>query len=189
MERGLTEERITQRHLLNPLHGWIIHKLRVDVEEDRHIHRLPGIQPLLLEAETLDLAEILRDLARRHAVRRHADDILRRIVRRRVERQRRLAREYAHLALLRREAPGQHVGDGPVEGDADALCADDGLEGFGGVVGGAVDGGFDGLAAPAGGLADLEKYKSANCPPPYARKRETHHFVHRHRAVGECHRP
>lgn len=105
----LTKERIAQRHLLNAPHVRIIDKVRVDVEEHRHIHRLARIQPLLLKAEALDLAEIRRNLARRHAVCRYPDDILVALVRRRVERQRRLAWEHLDLALLRREFPREYV--------------------------------------------------------------------------------
>jgi hypothetical protein len=112
MEQGiskLTEERITQRQLLDASHIRIIHEIRIDIEEHRHVYRLPRIQPLLLEAEALDLAEVRRYLARRHAVRRHPDDVLVAFIRRCIERQRRLAGEHPHLALLRHELPRQHV--------------------------------------------------------------------------------
>lgn len=110
-KKRLTEEGIAQRHLLNPLHVRVIHKLRINVEEHRHIHRLPSIQSLLLETETLDLAEMRRHLPRCHAVRRYPNDILRRLIRRRVERQRRLTRQNPHFTLLWCEAPGEHVGN------------------------------------------------------------------------------
>jgi len=45
------EESIAQRNLLNALHVWIRRKIRIDVEEDGHIHRLAGIESLLFEAK------------------------------------------------------------------------------------------------------------------------------------------
>ena len=62
-----------------------------------------------------------------------------------------------HLTLLGDELPGQDVRDGGVEGDLDALRRRDGDDAAGDVaVGiGAAAMGADGLAAPAGGLADL----------------------------------
>ena len=150
------KKRITERHLHNPLHRRIITKLRINIKENRHIHRLARIQPLLLKAKTLNLAKILRDLARRHAVRCNPDNILAALVGRGVEGQCGFAGEHAHFTLLGLEAPGEHVGDRPVEGYPDAWHAVHGAQGAGGVGGGAVDGGFDGLAAPAGCLADLE---------------------------------
>lgn len=87
-----TEEGIVQRNSLDTLHVRVPTELRIDVEEHGHVDRLAFIEPLLLEAETLDLAEIRCDLRWRHAVRRHPDYVLgRRLVRRSVERQRRLA--------------------------------------------------------------------------------------------------
>lgn len=152
------EKRVTQRHSLNPLHIRIGNELRVDVKENRHIHRLPRIQPLLFEAKTLDLAEIRGNLAGRNRVRRHADDVLGRLVRRRVESQCRFAGEDADFALLRHKFPREHVGDGAVEGYADAGVVGYWFEALGGVDAGiaAVRGGLDGLAAPASLLTDLE---------------------------------
>lgn len=158
-QRKPTKKRIRQSNSLNPLHIQIIQQIRIQVKENRHIHRLPRIQPLLLKAETLNLAEIRRDLCRRNAVRRHPDNVLITIIRSRVKRQRRLPGEHAHLALLGCEFPGQHVRDGRVEGHADALGVGDGLESAGEVLfvvaAEAAAVGADGLAAPACGLADL----------------------------------
>lgn len=151
------EKRITQRHRLNPLHINIRHKLRINIEEHWHIDRLTRIQPLLLEAETLDLAEIRGHLTRGDRVRGDADDVFVGLVGGRVEGERGLARQDAHFALLGYELPRQDVRDGAVEGDADAWVVLDGLEALGWVDTGvaAVRGGFDGLPAPAGLLADL----------------------------------
>ena len=84
--KPLTEERIIQGDRLDPLHIHILHKLRIDVEEDWHIYSLTRAQPLLLKAETLNLAEVWRHLRRRYTVRRHTDDIITALVRRGVER-------------------------------------------------------------------------------------------------------
>lgn len=77
----------------------------------------------------------------------------------RVKGEGRLAGEDADLALLRGELPGEYVGDGGVEGDADALGRGDGDDAGGNVqlaaAGAAV--GADGGAAPAGLLADLHR--------------------------------
>lgn len=54
----LTEECIRQRYRINSPHRRIIHEIRIDEEEYRHIHRLAGIQPLLFKTKTLNLAEI-----------------------------------------------------------------------------------------------------------------------------------
>lgn len=133
----LTEERITQGHRLNPPHLRITRKLRIDEKEDRHIHRLPRRQPLLLEAKTLDLAEVRRHLPGTDAVGRHPDDVFGRGVGGGVEREGGFSGQDPHFALLRREFPGEDVGDGGVEGDAQAGGGGDGGEaGGGGGVGG-----------------------------------------------------
>lgn len=152
------EKRITQRHRLNTLHVDIRHKLWVNVEKHRHIDCLARVQPLLLKAETLDLAEVRRHLARRDRVGCDADNVLVGLVRRRVEGECCLAGQDAHFALLGHKLPRQHVGDGAVECDADAGMVLNGLEALGGVgvgVAAAVCGGFDGLASPAGLLTYL----------------------------------
>lgn len=156
------EERVTQRHSLNPLHVDVVHKVRINIEENRHVHCLARIQPLLLKAKTLNLAEIRRHLPRRDRVRSHSDDILVRLVGRGVESQRGLARENTHFALLWNELPGQDVRDRAVEGDADARVVFDGLEALGGVAGSvaAMPGGLDGLAAPSCLLADLKSIRT-----------------------------
>jgi hypothetical protein len=177
------EKRITQRNRLDALHVRIHDKLWIDVEKHGHIDRLAGIQPLLLEAEALDLAEVRRHLARGHAVRRHADDVLGGLVGRRVEGECGLARQHPDFALLRREFPGEHVGYRAVEGYAQAGVVLDGAEALGGVARVvAVGGGFDGLAAPAGLLADLGKLERGMA----GSKGESDHFVHGHGAVGYC---
>ena len=84
--KQLTKKRITQRDLLNAPHVRVIHKIRINIKENRHINRLARIQPLLLKAKTLNLAKIRRHLSRSNTIRRYADDILVTLIRRRVER-------------------------------------------------------------------------------------------------------
>jgi hypothetical protein len=112
------KKRITQRDRLNPLHIRIHDKLRVNIKKHGHVHRLTRIQPLFLEAKTLYLAEVRRYLARRHAVGCDADDVLGGLVGRGVEGEGCFAGENAHFALLGDEFPGEHVGDGAIEGYA-----------------------------------------------------------------------
>lgn len=57
------EKRITQRDSLNALHTRILCKLRIDVEEDRHVHSFSSVQSLFLKAETLNLAKVWSDLS------------------------------------------------------------------------------------------------------------------------------
>lgn len=161
------EERIAQCHRLDPLHSDIIRKFRVNVEKDRHVHGLARIQPLLLEAKALDLGEIRRHLARCHAVGSHPNDILFRRIGGCVEGQRRLSRQDSHFALLGDKLPGKDVRGGAVECYAYARVVLDGAEAFGGVAGVvAVGSGFDGLPAPAGGLADLKWFRKCNVLNP-----------------------
>lgn len=80
MHLGLTEESITQCDLLNTPHIGIVHKIWINIEEDRHINSFPSIESLFLEAETLYLAEVLCHLARRNAVGRHPNYIFVRLV-------------------------------------------------------------------------------------------------------------
>lgn len=153
------EKRVTQRHSLDSLHIDIVHKVRINIKENRHVDRLARIQPLLLKAKALDLAEIRGHLPRRDRVRSHSDDVLVRLVRRGVESESGFAREHAHFALLGDELPGQYVRDRAVEGDADARVVFDGLEALGGVAGSvaAMPRGFDGLTTPSCLLADLRR--------------------------------
>jgi hypothetical protein len=150
------EERIAQRHCFDTLHIDIPRKLRVNVKENRHVHCFPRIQPLLLEAKALDLAKIRRNLTRRYGIGSDADDVLVRSVRCRVEGERCLARQNTHFALLWHEFPVQHIGHRAVECYAYTRVRSYGTEALGGIDGGiAVRCGFDGLAAPASGLANL----------------------------------
>ena len=73
---SLTEESVAQCHSLYALHVHIIEQIGVQVEEDGHVHGLARIETLLLEAETLDLAEVRRTLGRCHTVGSNSDDIL-----------------------------------------------------------------------------------------------------------------
>lgn len=85
LQSRLTEKGITQGNLLNPLHTRIRHKVRINIEEDRHVNRLSSIQSLLLKAKALNLAKVRRHLPRRHAIRCHTYDIVFTVVRSCVE--------------------------------------------------------------------------------------------------------
>lgn len=174
------EKCITQRNRLNTFHADITRKLRVDVEEYRHVYRLSRIQPLLLEAEALDLREIRRHLARCHAVRSHPNDILLRRVGRRIESERGLAGQNTNFALLGDELPREDVRCGAVEGYANARVVFDGTEALGGVASiVAVSGGLDGLATPASGLAYLTFVRVVLLPfqkgnVPFCKREQSH---------------
>lgn len=114
--------------MLNALHVWIIHKIRINIEEDWHVDRLASIQSLLLKAKALNLAEVRRHLSWSNAVGSDPDNIFRRSVRRGIERQGSFARQDSNFALLGREFPRQHVGYRAVERDADAFVVGDRLE-------------------------------------------------------------
>jgi hypothetical protein len=77
----LTEECVIQRNRLNALHIRVIHKVRINIKEHRHIHSLPSIKPLLFKAETLYLAEIRRHLSGADTVRRNTDNVRIRVIR------------------------------------------------------------------------------------------------------------
>lgn len=102
----LTEKCIGQRNSINALHGRVLRKIGVDKEENRHIHRLPSVELLLLETETLNLAEVRRYLTRSHTVGRNAYDVRGALVGRRVECKRSLSGKNTDLSLLRGELPG-----------------------------------------------------------------------------------
>lgn len=101
----LTEEGVVQGDRIDAFHSRILQELGINVEEDWHVHCFASIQPLLFEAEALDLAEVRSHLTRCHTVRRNTNHILLTLVRGCVESQRRLARQHTHFALLRRELP------------------------------------------------------------------------------------
>lgn len=54
-EERLTEERIVERNRVDVAHVRIAQKVRINVEEDGHVDRLAGIQPLLFKAKALNL--------------------------------------------------------------------------------------------------------------------------------------
>lgn len=71
------EECITQCDRLDTLHIDVLCKLRIDVEEDWHIHCFSCIQSLLLKAKTLNLAKVRGDLSRRNRIGGYANDVFR----------------------------------------------------------------------------------------------------------------
>lgn len=120
------EEGVTQCHSLYALHVHIIEQIRVQVEENGHVHSLARIETLLLEAETLDLTEVRRTLGRCHTVGSNSDDVLVTFVGGLVESQCGLTGENSHFSLLRDELPGQDIGDRGTESDFDSLGVSNG---------------------------------------------------------------
>jgi hypothetical protein len=100
------EECITQSDSLDTLHTRILCELRIDVEEDRHVHCLSSIQPLFLEAETLDLAKVWSDLSWCDRIGGHANNVFRRFVGCGVESKGSFTWEYSDFALLGDKFPG-----------------------------------------------------------------------------------
>jgi len=182
-----TEKCVIQRHRLHALHVQVVEQVWVKVEEDGHVDRLAGVEALLFEAKTLDLAKVWRALRGRDAVCGDSDDVLVAAVLGLVEGEGRLAGEDAHLALLRDKLPRQLIRDGGVECDADSVRGGYGHEAARdfALVGAAV--GADRLAAPAGGLADL-RAKLATEVLQLSQSRGTCHLVQGNRAVRQRHR-
>lgn len=112
-----TEKSVTQSDSINLVHRGVVDEVGIDEEEDRHIHRLSSIKPLLLKAEALDFAEVGCDLPGRDAIGGHPDDVLVALVRCREECQCRLARQNTDFPLLRSELPWHDVRHRPIECD------------------------------------------------------------------------
>ena len=108
---GRTEESIAQSDSVDFVHRGVIVEVRVNEEEDWHIHRLSSIKPLLLETEALDFAEIGRHLSGCDAIGSHPYDVLVALVRCREKCQCRLPRQHTNLPLLWSKFPGHDVGD------------------------------------------------------------------------------
>jgi len=113
------EEGVGQSDGVHAGHPRVLVELRVDVEEDGHVDLLVRVQTLLLEAETLDLVEVLSRIKGHHVVGGDADDGFVCWVSGSVEGERRLTWNHKDLRLLRPEVPldaGVRVG---VERDLD----------------------------------------------------------------------
>lgn len=120
MDGNLTEECIGKGDGINSLHCRILREIRIDEEENRHVHGFPGIQLLFFEAKALDLAEVRSDLSGRDTVRRDSDDIRRTFVRRSIESQCRFARKDSDLSLLWRELPWENIRNRAIERNSEA---------------------------------------------------------------------
>lgn len=123
-----TEERVTQRNLLNAPHIRIIDKIRINIEENGHIDGFPSIQSLLLKTKTLNFAEIWRHLSRCHTIRCHPNYVFVGLVCSSIKCQCRFPRQDPDLALLWCEFPRQDVGDRAIEGNTDAFRIRDRLQ-------------------------------------------------------------
>src|SRR6516162_1481844 len=109
------EERVGQRDRPDIARFRIARQRRVDEENDGHIDLLMRVEPLLLEAEALDLVEIDAGRLGRHHERRMPDDRLIGEVLGREEHELLLAEMNPDLALGRLEAPRQIARDVAVE--------------------------------------------------------------------------
>lgn len=101
----LTKKGIRQSNRINALHSRILDEIRINKEEDGHIHRLASIELLFLKTKALDLAKIRGHLPRCNTVRRNTNDVRRTPVGRRVEGKSCLARENTNFPLLWCEFP------------------------------------------------------------------------------------
>lgn len=125
------EESIAQRNSINAPHVRILDEIWIDEEENRHVHRLARVQPLLLKTETLNLAKVWRHLRRCDRICRHSYDIGLGLVGRSVESERCLARKDADLSLLGSEFPGKNIRDAAIKGDSEATVVLDRAQAFG----------------------------------------------------------
>src|SRR5690606_39040951 len=101
------KERVGQGDRRHVVEVAVVGYLRIDEEADRHVDALARLEPLLGEAEALDLVEIGAGLDRRDVEGRGARDRHSRAIPRAVEDQLLLAQPDLDLALLRLERPGQ----------------------------------------------------------------------------------
>jgi hypothetical protein len=65
------EKRVGERKVVDPFEPRVRGKLRVNVEEHRHVDLLPGPQLLLLKAKALDLVKVEACLLGRYIVGGH----------------------------------------------------------------------------------------------------------------------
>ena len=104
---GRAEERVSERDGIDVAQLGILAEGRIDEEHHRHIDLLMRLEPLLGEAEALNLVEIDAGLQRRHIERRMPDDrLIAGVLGGEIDKLL-LAEMHLHRALLRREAPRQ----------------------------------------------------------------------------------
>lgn len=105
-----TEKGIVESDRIDALHGRIFQKIWIDIEEHWHVHGLPLVQSLLLEAKALNLAKVRRNLCRRNTVGCDSNDVLiLTLICRSVESQCCFSRQNSHFSLLRSELPRQDI--------------------------------------------------------------------------------
>mmetsp|Transcript_3880 Transcript_3880/g.24589 ORF Transcript_3880/g.24589 Transcript_3880/m.24589 type:complete len:344 (+) Transcript_3880:1460-2491(+) len=118
------EERVRKRDVVHTHHSWIRCKLRIQVEEDRHVDFLFGLQLLLFEAEALYFVEVDTCLLRAYVVGGHASDGCFAGVFCRVKRECAFSWDDGDVSLRRDEFPRHavcHVGV-KVHGDGSLCC-------------------------------------------------------------------
>src|SRR5258708_29494156 len=101
------EERVGERDRVEIPHFRIVCQLRIDKENKRHVDFLMAVEPLLIEAKTLDLVEIDAARLRRHIERRASGDRLIAEILGGEEYELLLPKVDPHLALHRFESPPQ----------------------------------------------------------------------------------
>lgn len=72
---ALTEKGVRQCNGIYSPHIRVLHEIRINEEENRHVDRLPCIQPLFFETEALYFTKVWRNLWWRNAVCCNANDI------------------------------------------------------------------------------------------------------------------
>lgn len=105
LDFGGSKKGVAQGDEIDVPHPGVVADVRVDEEEDGHVHRLSRIQFLLVKAKTLDLGEVRGGNVRGDVVGGDADNVLVAEVGGGVKGEGSLPREDGHLALLRREFP------------------------------------------------------------------------------------
>src|SRR5258708_20035669 len=101
------EERVGERDRVEIPHFRIVCQLRIDKENKRHVDFLMAVEPLLIEAKTLDLVEIDAARLRRHIERRASGNRLIAEILGGEEHELLLPEVDLHLALHRFESPRQ----------------------------------------------------------------------------------
>ncbi len=107
------KKRVAERDFMHVLRARVSAQARIHEEIHRHLHFGPRRQPLLVEAEALDLLEVDPRLLRRHVERRMPHNRMVRQVLRLEQYQRILPQPQLHRTLQRHESPRQprrHIG-------------------------------------------------------------------------------
>lgn len=102
------------------LHVGIVQEIRVNEEEDRHVHILARGQSLLFEAKALDLVEVVAGTVGSDIVGGDPHHIVLGLRFRLVKCQGGFPRHHVNVPQLRLEGPGKRIRGVAFKGDADA---------------------------------------------------------------------